>query len=221
MFCGVAVAAVVQVGGEALLVARALVVVPEPPEGLDRLGAARRPRHRRTRSCPRSRPRPPAHARNTRPGRGADAAAGLAATRRSTASLRPPAHQPRTHPTADEDGSGSAWIVALPVPLGLSHAGGRRREGRTHRSDSLAPGMGRSATQAHPDRVRSPGWKAASMIARLAGVISAPPIPCTARAAMSQPMLAAAAHTTAARGNQPTPARNTRPRPPRPLTEPA
>src|SRR5713101_5553956 len=57
MFCGVAVAAVVQVGGEALLVARALVVVPEPPEGLDRLRAARRPRHRRTRSCPR--PRPP------------------------------------------------------------------------------------------------------------------------------------------------------------------
>ena len=39
----------------------------------------------RIRSCLRLRPRPPAHNRNTRPGRGTDAAAGLAATRRSTA----------------------------------------------------------------------------------------------------------------------------------------
>ena len=61
--------------------------------------------------------------------------------------------------------------------------------------------------------VRSPGWKAASMIARLAGVISAPPIPCTARAAMSHPMLGAAAHSTDAAVNQPSPARNTRRRP--------
>src|ERR1700730_14747900 len=38
-------------------------------------------------------------------------------------------------------------------------------------------------------RVRSPGAKAASMIARLAGVMSAPPMPCTARAAISHPML--------------------------------
>ncbi|HMD93616.1 MAG TPA: hypothetical protein VKG80_13340 [Trebonia sp.] len=44
--------------------------------------------------------------------------------------------------------------------------------------------------------VRSPGWMDASMIARLAGVISAPPTPCTARAAMSRPMLGAAAHST-------------------------
>jgi len=40
------------------------------------------------------------------------------------------------------------------------------------------------------------------MIARLAGVISAPPIPCTARAAMSHPMPGAAAHSTGARVNQ-------------------
>ena len=70
-------------------------------------------------------------------------------------------------------------------------------------------------------RVRSPGRKAASMIARLAGVISAPPIPCTARAAMSQPMPGAAAHSTDATVNQPSPARNTRRRPQRSLSEPA
>ena len=70
-------------------------------------------------------------------------------------------------------------------------------------------------------RVRSPGWKVASMIARLAGVISAPPIPCTARAAMSHPMPGAAAHSTDARVNQPSPARNTRRRPQRSLSEPA
>ena len=69
--------------------------------------------------------------------------------------------------------------------------------------------------------VRSPGWRAASMIARLAGVISAPPMPCTARAAMSQPMPGAAAHSTDAAVNQPSPARNTRRRPQRSLSEPA
>jgi hypothetical protein len=69
--------------------------------------------------------------------------------------------------------------------------------------------------------VRSPGWKVASMIARLAGVISAPPTPCTARAAMSHPMPGAAAHNTEARVNQPRPARNTRRRPQRSLNEPA
>jgi len=70
-------------------------------------------------------------------------------------------------------------------------------------------------------RVRSPGRKAASMIARLAGVISAPPIPCTARAAISQPMPGAAAHSTDATVNQPSPIRNTRRRPQRSLSEPA
>ena len=70
-------------------------------------------------------------------------------------------------------------------------------------------------------RVRSPGWMLASMIARLAGVISAPPTPCTARAAMSHPILGAAAHSTEARVNQPRPIRNTRRRPQRSLSEPA
>jgi hypothetical protein len=65
--------------------------------------------------------------------------------------------------------------------------------------------------------VRSPG----AMVARLAGVISAPPIPCTARAAMSQPMLGAAAHSTDAAVNQLSPARNTRRCPHRSLSEPA
>ncbi len=69
--------------------------------------------------------------------------------------------------------------------------------------------------------VRSPGWKAASMIARLAGVISAPPMPCSPRAAMSHPMPGAAAHATEARVNQPSPARNTRRRPQRSLSQPA
>jgi hypothetical protein len=57
------------------------------------------------------------------------------------------------------------------------------------------------------------------MIARLAGVISAPPTPCTARAAMSQPMPGAAAHSTDARVNQVSPARNTRRRPQRSLVD--
>jgi hypothetical protein len=70
-------------------------------------------------------------------------------------------------------------------------------------------------------RVRSPGWNAASMIARLAGVISAPPTPCTARAAMSQSMPGAAAHSTDAAVNQLNPARKTRRRPHRSLSEPA
>jgi hypothetical protein len=69
--------------------------------------------------------------------------------------------------------------------------------------------------------VRSPGRKAASMIARLAGVISAPPMPCSVRAAMSQPMPGVAAHSTDAAVNQPSPARNTRRRPHRSLSEPA
>jgi hypothetical protein len=70
-------------------------------------------------------------------------------------------------------------------------------------------------------RVRSPGAKAASMMARLAGVISAPPTPCPARAAMSHPIPGAAAHSTDATVNQPRPARNTRRRPQRSLSEPA
>jgi hypothetical protein len=60
------------------------------------------------------------------------------------------------------------------------------------------------------------------MIARLAGVISAPPMPCTARAAMSHSMPGAAAHSTEARVNQPRPIRNTRRRRrQRSLSEPA
>src|SRR5579859_6327562 len=55
-------------------------------------------------------------------------------------------------------------------------------------------------------RVRSAGWKVASMIAKLAGVISAPPTPCTARAAMSHPIPGAVAHSTDARVNQVSPA---------------
>jgi hypothetical protein len=69
--------------------------------------------------------------------------------------------------------------------------------------------------------VRSAGAKLASMMARLAGVISAPPMPCTARAAISQPMPGAAAHSTDAKVNQPSPARNTRRRPQRSPSEPA
>jgi hypothetical protein len=48
------------------------------------------------------------------------------------------------------------------------------------------------------------------MIARLAGIISAPPLPCAARAAMSHPMPGAAGHNTEATANQPRPARNIR-----------
>ena len=46
-------------------------------------------------------------------------------------------------------------------------------------------------------------------------------MPCSARAAISQPMPGAAAHSTEAAVNQPSPARNTRRRPQRSLSEPA
>jgi hypothetical protein len=55
------------------------------------------------------------------------------------------------------------------------------------------------------------------MIARLAGIVSAPPMPCAARPAMSHPMRGAAAHNTEATVNQPSPARNIRRRPAEPL----
>ena len=70
-------------------------------------------------------------------------------------------------------------------------------------------------------RTRSSGRKVASMIARLAGVISAPPTPWVARAAMSHPIPGETAHSTDARVNQVNPARKTRRRPQRSLSEPA
>ena len=62
-------------------------------------------------------------------------------------------------------------------------------------------------------RARSSGTKAASMIARLPGVSSAPPTPCSARAAISTPTDGATAHSAEATVNQAMPITNTRRRP--------
>src|SRR5262245_54447090 len=71
-----------------------------------------------------------------------------------------------------------------------------------------------------PDQVpialpRSPSANDALMIARLPGTRSAPPSPCTARAAMSSLMLDARPHHTEAAVNSATPIANTRLRPKR------
>ena len=60
---------------------------------------------------------------------------------------------------------------------------------------------------------RSSGWKEASMIARLPGVSSAAPMPCTARAAIRTGASGAALHRTEATANHTTPARKIRLRP--------
>ncbi len=51
------------------------------------------------------------------------------------------------------------------------------------------------------------------MMARLPGVSSAPPMPCSARAAISTSTVGASAHSAEASANQATPIRNTRRRP--------
>ena len=67
---------------------------------------------------------------------------------------------------------------------------------------------------------RSPAGNAALIIAKLPGVRSAPPTPCTARAAMSCPTLGASPHHTEAAVKTTTPTKNTRLRPKRSPSEP-
>ena len=74
------------------------------------------------------------------------------------------------------------------------------------------------ATPPSPDhapiaRARSCGANEAWIIARLPGVSSAPPTPCSARAAMSSGAVGASPHSSEAIANQTTPITNTRRRP--------
>ena len=62
-----------------------------------------------------------------------------------------------------------------------------------------------SPDQAPMTRPRSPGANDASRIARLPGVSSAPPTPCSPRAAISSPMLGAIAQISDATANHATP----------------
>jgi hypothetical protein len=79
-------------------------------------------------------------------------------------------------------------------------------------------GPAAEATPASPDqaptaRARSSGANDAWMSAKDPGVSSAPPMPCRMRAATSQPIVGASAHSSEAAANHTTPIRNTRRRP--------
>ena len=89
-----------------------------------------------------------------------------------------------------------------------------------HASTSQPPSTGPSAVVSAEDpaqvpiaRPRSPSGKCALMIARLLGTSSAPPIPCTARAAISTPAPGAIAQATDAAVKTATPIAKTRRRP--------
>ena len=64
-------------------------------------------------------------------------------------------------------------------------------------------------------RPRCSGGNAALSSASASGITNAAPTPCTARAAISQPMLGASAHAADAATNSPRPATNMRRRPKR------
>ncbi|PBC71282.1 hypothetical protein BX265_5879 [Streptomyces sp. TLI_235] len=82
-----------------------------------------------------------------------------------------------------------------------------------------------AATPPSPDQAptaapRSSAWNTACSMASEPGVSSAPPTPCSARAAISTSMFGAAAQNAEATANQATPIRNTRRRPYRSPSEP-
>ena len=69
-------------------------------------------------------------------------------------------------------------------------------------------------------RARSSGWNVDWMIARLPGVSSAPPTPCSTRAATSTPTLGASPHNSDASVNHTAPIRKIRRRPKRSPSDP-
>jgi hypothetical protein len=81
------------------------------------------------------------------------------------------------------------------------------------RNGAIADAVPLNPDQAPIALARSVSVKLAWMMARLAGVRSAPPTPCRARAAISQPLLGASAHSRDAAANHATPITNTRLRP--------
>ena len=70
------------------------------------------------------------------------------------------------------------------------------------RNGAMAAALPLSPAQAPIARARSDSTKVAWMIARLAGVSSAPPTPCRARPAISHGAVGARAHSSEARANQ-------------------
>ncbi len=83
-----------------------------------------------------------------------------------------------------------------------------------------APAIPPSPDQAPIARDRSAAMNDAEMIARLPGVISAPPTPCSSLAATSISMFGASPHSAEASANQIVPTTNTRRRPSRSPSEP-
>jgi len=78
----------------------------------------------------------------------------------------------------------------------------------------------RKIDQAPIARARSPGANDASRMARLPGVSSAPPMPCSTLVAMRKSALGANPHAAEASANQTMPSRYTRRRPNRSPSEP-
>ena len=74
----------------------------------------------------------------------------------------------------------------------------------------MAPAMPPSPDQAPIAAARSGPWNDAEISARLPGVSSAPPTPCSALAATSVPMSGARPQASEARANHTTPMTNTR-----------
>ena len=81
------------------------------------------------------------------------------------------------------------------------------------RNGPIAPATPPSPDQAPMARGRSSAANVDWMMASEPGVSSAPPMPCSARAAISTPMLGARPHSADESANQVTPMRNTRRRP--------
>ena len=87
-------------------------------------------------------------------------------------------------------------------------------------SGPSAAAMPPSPDQAPMARLRSSARKAPWIIARLPGVSSAPPMPCSTRATTSTSAVGATPHSSEARANQTVPMMKTRRRPSRSPSEP-
>ncbi len=110
--------------------------------------------------------------------------------------------------------------AATAITIAASGRFSRKIQRQPGPSTSQPPRNGPTAadTPPRPDQrptaaERSSGWNTAWSIASEPGVSSAPPMPCTARAAISTSMVGAAAQAADAAANQTTPSRKIRRRP--------
>ena len=139
------------------------------------------------------------------------------------------APRPSTRPSAWGSCDSGTWRSVTQTTRAAS--GTLTRKTQRHEPSSTSPpptnGPIAVATPPSPDqapiaRARSFGPKEAWIIARLPGVSSAPPTPCSARAATRAHPVGARPHTKEARANHTTPTRKTRRRPYRsPSTPPS